>query len=101
MEKLPAKKRTARFQTAIAFVEENMELVSEGIVEGKITTEPKGVGGFGYDPVFYVSEKGKTYSEMNMTEKNQISHRGKATQNMIILLQSHLPNIFHQMEDIA
>ena len=101
MEKLPAKKRTARFQTAIAFVEENMELVSEGIVEGKITTKPKGVGGFGYDPVFYVPVKGKTFSEMNMTEKNQISHRSKAIQEMLKLLQSHLPNIFHQMEDIA
>ena len=101
MEKIPAKKRTARFQTAIAFVEENMELVSEGIVEGKITTEPKGVGGFGYDPVFYVPITGKTFSEMNMTEKNQISHRGKAIQEMLKLLQSRLPNIFHQMEDIA
>ena len=78
-----------------------MELVSEGIVEGKITTEPKGVGGFGYDPVFYVSEKGKTYSEMNMTEKNQISHRGKAVQEMLKLLRSRLPHIFHQLEDIA
>ena len=101
MENIPAEKRTARFQTAIAFVDVNMELVSEGIVEGKITTEPKGFGGFGYDPVFYVLEKGKTYSEMNMTEKNQISHRKKAIQNMIKLLQSRLPNIFHQMEDIA
>ena len=101
MEKIPAKKRTARFQTAIAFVEENMELVSEGIVEGKITTEPKGVGGFGYDPVFYVPITGKTFSEMSMTEKNQISHRGKAIQEMLKLLQSRLPNIFHQMEDIA
>ena len=101
MEKIPAEKRTARFQTVIAFVGDKMELVSEGIVEGKITTEPKGVGGFGYDPVFYVSEQGKTYSEMNMTEKNQISHRRKAIQNMIKLLQSQFPETFHQMEDIA
>ena len=101
MENIPAEKRTARFQTAIAFVDINMELVSEGIVEGKITTEPKGVGGFGYDPVFYVLEKGKTYSEMNMTEKNQISHRGKAIQEMLKLLRSRLPHIFHQLEDIA
>ena len=101
MENIPTEKRTARFQTAIAFVDVNMELVSGGIVEGKITTEPKGFGGFGYDPVFYVLEKGKTYSEMNMTEKNQISQRGNAIQNMIKLLQSHLSNIFHQMEDIA
>ena len=101
MLSVPKKDRTARFKTAIAFVGENMELVSEGTVEGLIATEPKGVGGFGYDPVFYVPEKGKTYSEMNMKEKNQTSHRGKAIQNMIILLQSRLPHIFHQMEDIA
>ena len=101
MEKIPAEKRTARFQTVIAFVGDKMELVSEGIVEGKITTKPKGVGGFGYDPVFYISEQGKTYSEMKMKEKNKISHRGKAIQEMLKLLQSRLPNIFHQMEDIA
>ena len=98
---VPQNNRTAQFKTAIAFVGENMELVSEGSVEGLIATEPKGVGGFGYDPVFYVPEKGKTYSEMSMKEKNQISHRGKAIQNMIILLQSRLPHIFHQMEDLA
>ena len=78
-----------------------MELISDGIVEGMITTKPKGVGGFGYDPVFYVLNKGKTYSEMEMTEKNQISHRAKAIQNMTKLLESHFPKTFHQMEDIA
>ena len=98
---VPQNNRTAQFKTAIAFVGVNMELVSEGSVEGLIATEPKGVGGFGYDPVFYVPEKGKTYSEMSMKEKNQISHRGKAINNMIILLQACFPNIFHQMEDLA
>jgi len=101
MQSIPEKQRTAQFKTAIAYVSENMELVSEGVVEGLIAITPKGVGGFGYDPVFYVPEKGKTYSEMNMKEKNQTSHRGKAIQNMIILLQSRLPHIFHQMEDLA
>ena len=101
MENIPADKRIAHFKTAIALVGENMELVSGGVVEGMITTKPKGVGGFGYDTVFYVLEKNKTYSEMKMTEKNQISHRGKAIQNMIKLLQSQFPEIFHQMEDIA
>jgi len=98
---VPQNNRTAQFKTAIAFVGENMELVSEGSVEGLIATEPKGVGGFGYDPVFYVPEKEKTYSEMSMKEKNQISHRGKAIHNMIILLQSRLPHIFHKMEALA
>ena len=101
MRAIPLKKRTASFKTALAFVSENMELVSEGVVKGLITTSSKGVGGFGYDPVFYVLERKKTYSEMKMKEKNQISHRAKAIQNMIKLLQSHLPTIFHQMEDIA
>ena len=101
MENVPEDMRIAHFKTVIAFVGENMELVSEGIVEGMITTKPKGVGGFGYDPVFYVPNKGKTYSEMKMTEKNQISHRAKAIQNMTKLLESHFPKTFHQMEDIA
>ena len=101
MENIPTDKRIAHFKTAIALVGENMELVSEGVVEGMITTKPKGVGGFGYDPVFYVLDKNKTYSEMKMTEKNKISHRGKAIQYMIKLLQSQFPETFHQMEDIA
>ena len=101
MENIPTDKRIAHFKTAIALVGENMELVSEGVVEGMITTKPKGVGGFGYDPVFYVHNKGKTYSEMEMTEKNQISHRAKAMNNMTKLLESRFPETFHQMEDIA
>ena len=101
MQLIPENKRTAQFKTAIAYVSENMELVSEGVVEGLIATMPKGVGGFGYDPVFYVPDKRKTYSEMNMEEKNQVSHRAKAINNMIVLLQARLPHIFHQMEDIA
>ena len=101
MANVPEDMRIAHFKTVIAFVGENMELVSEGTVEGLITTKPKGVGGFGYDPVFYVLNKGKTYSEMEMTEKNQISHRAKAIQNMTKLLESHFPKTFYQMEDIA
>ena len=101
MVNIPADKRTAHFKTIIAFIGKNMELVSEGVVEGMITTKPKGVCGFGYDPVFYILEKNKTYSEMEMTEKNQISHRGKAIQNMMKLLQSRFPKKFHKMEDIA
>ena len=101
MENISTDKRKAHFKTVIAFVGENMELVSEGIVKGMITKKSKGVGGFGYDPVFYVPNKGKTYSEMEMTEKNQISHRAKAIQNMSKLLESHFPETFCKMEDIA
>ena len=101
MGNIPKNKRRAHFKTVIALIGDNVELVSEGIVEGMITTKPKGVGGFGYDPVFYVPEKDKTYSEMKMNEKNQISHRSRAIQKMIILLQSRFPKTFHQMEDTA
>ena len=89
MKKIPLDLRGAHFKTVMAFVSDNMELVSEGSVEGLITTEPKGIGGFGYDPVFYVPEKMKTFAEMTIIEKNKISHRGIATRNMIKLLRSH------------
>ena len=101
MTNISPKKRTALFRTAIAYVDDNMELATEGVVEGIITDVMKGIGGFGYDPVFYVETMKKTYAEMSMNEKNQISHRGKAMKNMQQLLQSHVPQIFHQMEDIA
>jgi len=101
MANIPPKKRAALFKTAIAYVDENMELTTEGLVEGVIIDVMKGIDGFGYDPVFYMPDMKQTYAEMSMNEKNQISHRGKAVKNMQILLQSRLPQIFQQMEDIA
>jgi XTP/dITP diphosphohydrolase len=101
MANIPLKKRAALFKTAIAYVDENMELTTDGVVEGVIIDVMKGIDGFGYDPVFYMPGMKKTYAEMSMNEKNQISHRGKAVKNMQILLQSRLPQIFQQMEDIA
>ena len=94
MLKVPIDLRGAHFKTVMAFVSDNMELVSEGSVEGLITTRPKGIGGFGYDPVFYVPEMMKTFAEMTIEEKNKISHRGVATRNMIDLLHFHqiIPN---------
>ncbi len=101
MINIPKKKRSALFRTVIVYVDHNMELVAEGIVEGIITDVTKGIDGFGYDPVFYVPGMKKTYAEMNMNEKNQHSHRGKAVRKMQKLLTSRLPKISHQMEDIA
>ena len=49
-----------------------------GIIEGRIGYEEKGEGGFGYDPIFYVPEFGKTTAELSEDEKNAVSHRGKA-----------------------
>ena len=101
MNNISSDKRIAHFCTAIAYVDDNMELVTEGTVQGLITNKRKGIDGFGYDPVFYVPNMKKTYAEMSMDEKNQISHRGIAIKNMQKLLQSRLPEIFHKMEDVA
>ena len=94
MFKVPLDLRTAQFKTVMAFVSNKMELVSEGSVKGLITKKSKGIGGFGYDPVFYVPEMMKTFAEMTMEEKNKISHRGQATRNMIKQLGSNqiIPN---------
>jgi XTP/dITP diphosphohydrolase len=69
--------RTARFRTAIAFVEPGEEpVVVEGVLEGEIARTPRGDNGFGYDPVFLVGDR--TYAEMSNEEKNDISHRALA-----------------------
>ena len=101
MANIPPQKRSAIFRTVIAYVDDNMEHATEGVVEGVITDVMKGIEGFGYDPVFYIPDMQRTYAEMSMNEKNHLSHRGKAVRNMQTLLQSRLPKIFHQMEDIA
>jgi len=100
MQNVPNGKRMAKFRTVMAFIDDEMELIAEDCVEGIITDVTKGVDGFGYDPVFYVPEMNKTYAEMSIKEKNQISHRGKALMKMQKLLQERLPKIFHQMEDL-
>lgn len=69
--------RSARFRTAVALVTpDGEELVVEGGLDGVITTEPRGTGGFGYDPIFEVD--GRTLAEIPADEKNAISHRAKA-----------------------
>ncbi len=76
-------KRTARFVCAIAAVlPDGRELTTRATIEGRIGYEEKGSHGFGYDPIFYVPEYGKTTAELTEEEKNQISHRGKALQLM-------------------
>ncbi len=74
--------RGAQFVCAIAFVTEDKTYTAEGVVEGILTHEPRGENGFGYDPIFYVPEAGKTTAEMTSDEKNAISHRGRALRNL-------------------
>ncbi len=72
-------KRTARFMCAIVFIGADGGLVaSTGSVEGYITEAPEGENGFGYDPVFFSPELGKTFAMASAAEKNAVSHRGRA-----------------------
>ena len=70
---------TARFHAVIAVAVPNGEPhLAEGFCEGEIIPEERGTGGFGYDPVFLLSELGKTMAELSMEEKNRLSHRARA-----------------------
>jgi len=78
---VPAEQRTARYRCAIAIAEPAPRgLVGEveGTLEGVIAEQPRGSGGFGYDPIFYVPEKSRTVGEMSAEEKHRISHRARA-----------------------
>lgn len=93
---VPVSRRQARFVTAaaIAYPDGRVQ-VALGTLDGMITEQPRGTGGFGYDPVFLVPEKEKTLAEMTPEEKNQVSHRGRAFQRAKELLQeaSHLTGV--------
>ena len=83
LEGVPEEKRTARFVCAIAAVlPDGRELTTRATIEGRIGYEEKGTNGFGYDPIFYVPEFGKSTAELTEEEKNQVSHRGKALELM-------------------
>ncbi len=74
--------RQARFVSALALVGSQKIIVVMGTVNGAILEEPRGDHGFGYDPLFFLPEKGKTMAELSLEEKNQISHRGRALVKM-------------------
>lgn len=78
LEGVQDKNRTARFRTCSVYVDSTQFFLTDGVVEGKITTSPKGRNGFGYDPVFLVEETELTFGEMTISEKQKISHRARA-----------------------
>ncbi len=80
--------RKARFRTVIALILEEKEYTFEGIVDGIITRERSGVGGFGYDPVFRPDGYTISFAEMEAETKNNISHRGRAMQELFRFLLS-------------
>ena len=90
MKNIKKSNRGAIFKTVMAFYDGKRELFSEGVVKGVITKEKKGLGGFGYDPIFYVQEEGKTFAEMTIEKKNIISHRGRAINNFKPVLSSYI-----------
>jgi XTP/dITP diphosphohydrolase len=82
--------RNARFRTVIALIYENKEYFFEGIVKGKIINERRGSEGFGYDPVFIPENKSLTFAEMKLEDKNKISHRAIAFENLREFLLKHM-----------
>lgn len=84
MSGVPEPERTARFRCVIALVGGDGRLLhtSDGICEGRIALAPAGDGGFGYDPVFYLPERGQTMAQVGAAIKHQISHRGRAMHAM-------------------
>lgn len=80
LEGVPERERSARFTTVAAVVwPDGREVTARGVVEGVITPDRRGTGGFGYDPVFApVEGDGRTFAEMPADEKHALSHRGRA-----------------------
>ena len=80
--------RKAKFRTIIALNLRNKQYLFEGICDGEILNEKTGVKGFGYDPIFKPSNASSSFAEMNSEEKNIISHRGIAIQELVQFLNS-------------
>lgn len=79
--------RTARFRTVIALILDGREYLFEGIIEGRILQERTGERGFGYDPIFTPDGFNMSFAEMSLDQKNRISHRAKALQQMVEFLR--------------
>lgn len=80
--------RNARFRTVIALILKGKEYLFEGIVNGSIIEEKRGAEGFGYDPVFIPEGRTLTFAEMDLSEKNMISHRARAFEKLREFLES-------------
>ncbi|MGH7275271.1 MAG: XTP/dITP diphosphatase [Nitrospiria bacterium] len=88
MKDIPPSRRTARFRCVMVLTMPGGETRTvEGIVEGSITLEEQGEEGFGYDPVFYLPEFGKTLAQLTLAEKNRVSHRGRALKKVREILK--------------
>ncbi|WP_205943404.1 RdgB/HAM1 family non-canonical purine NTP pyrophosphatase [Pedobacter polaris] len=79
--------RNARFKTVISLIQNETNYLFEGVIYGKLRTEPIGNEGFGYDPIFEPIGYDITFAQMDLTEKNRISHRALAMQKLIAFLK--------------
>jgi XTP/dITP diphosphohydrolase len=88
---IPTNKRSARFRCVLAFADTDGTIITvDGSKEGVIGQEKRGAEGFGYDPLFFMPEMGKTMAECSKVEKNKISHRGEALKGMASRLEEYL-----------
>lgn len=93
LSELPFEERTAHFHCTLALAAPDKESMTiEGELDGYILGVPRGQNGFGYDPLFYVSEKDKTLAELTHEEKNNISHRAIAVRNLEKVLENWINN---------
>src|SRR5262249_33334999 len=86
MRDVPAARRTARYQCVIAFVtasEDAEPVLARGTWEGTLISSPRGLGGFGYDPIFVPRGSDRTAAELDPGEKNALSHRGQALRALV------------------
>jgi XTP/dITP diphosphohydrolase len=93
LQQLPGKPRPwwARFRCIIALATPSGEVrFSEGECRGEIIPEERGHGGFGYDPIFFIPEMSKTMAQLNLLEKNRLSHRGRALKAVLPILRGML-----------
>jgi XTP/dITP diphosphohydrolase len=84
LARVPHAPRTARYRCVLALAQQGRVLVTaEGTVEGTLLTKPRGTGGFGYDPLFYLPELGLTMAEIDLHTKQRLSHRGRALRALL------------------
>ena len=86
MRDVPRRDRAARYVCAAAFVHEGKPLTTIGTCAGEIAQEPRGDGGFGYDPIFFMPQLGVTFAQLVREQKNHISHRSRAFRTLAVLL---------------
>jgi len=89
MVEIPAALRTARYHCSLVAARDgDVVQVADGMVEGTILDAPRGTGGFGYDPLFYLPELGKSMAEIDLETKLSVSHRGRAIEALLAALRA-------------